>query len=346
MDLARLKNLFLKIMIGCLIAAGGIAVVTVLTGSFNEIFGKSLITILLIALHALVSFGYIDINQKKDPTNDLSFFHNTTFILIILSFITSIFGVWGVIPGDLVARLYLTYGVLLFAVLHGETLSKMLGNDKTIDGVVHTNYIFMVVVILMLLPVIYTSDPTELGDIYYRLLAAFGIIDAILTLVAIILNKLYLQKHPKVNPSVFGNVPLTFGPAGASNATVPQTSPTKRSGMSIMLIILIGFLAIQLIGGLVVAVIGSQAARNANNVSTNHSASVQTTAPTPTVTSNPNYSYESTFNYNGYSYTCSQSIAGNWMKSDAVTYRNGQQVSQFSFKPANQEDLTNYCNQN
>src|SRR5689334_20110910 len=106
MDLAKLKNYFLKIMIGCLVASGVIAVVTVLTGHFNEIFGKSLITILLIAIHALVSFGYIDLNEKNESVNDLTFFHNTTFILIILSFITSIFGVWGIFGGDLVGKLY------------------------------------------------------------------------------------------------------------------------------------------------------------------------------------------------------------------------------------------------
>ena len=345
MDFAKLKSLFLKIMIGCLIASGTIAVVTVLTGSFNEIFGKSLVTILLVALHALFSFGYININEKNESANDLSFFHNTTFILIILSFITSVFGVWGVISGDLVGKLYATYFVLLFAVLHGETLSKMVGNDHTIDNVVYANYAFMMVVILLILPIIYSSDASAMGDVYYRLLAAFGIIDAILTLLAIILNKLYLQKHPKVDPSVFGNEPIMIGSAGAATTSQP------KKGMSILVIILIAFLGLQLISGLVFAVLGRQAAKNIDNVNTRQPAS-STTTPTTTPTtstpttfsSNPTGSYESTFVYNGVAYKCSQAIAGKW-EADNSSYNNGAQGNSYVFVPTSQYDLTTYCKQ-
>lgn len=278
MDLSKLKNYFLKIMIGCLVAAGVIAVTTVLTGHFNEIFGKSLLTILLIAIHALVSFGYIDLNEKNKSVNDLTFFHNTTFVLIVLSFVTSIFGVWGVMSGDLVAKLYATYVILLFAVLHGETLSKMINNDSTIDNVVRVNYVFMVVVVLLIVPVIYASDPASLGDFYYRILAAFGIIDAILTLVAIILNKLYLQKHPKVNPTLFGNTPITLGAtAPAAAPAAPAAQPKK--GMNILVVILIVFLGFQLVAGLVFAVIGREAAKNINKAETKHTTSQVNLAP-------------------------------------------------------------------
>ncbi len=329
MNLAKFKSIFLRIMIGCLVAAGMLAVVTVLTGQFNEVFAKSLFTILLIALHALVSFGYIDISEKKTSVNDLTFFHNATFVLIILSFITSIFGTWAIISSSLVVKLYATYFVLLFAILHGEILNQIVGNDKTMDKIVHSNYLFMVIVVLLILPVIYSSDASLLGDFYYRILAAFGIVDAILTLVAIILNKLYLQKHPQVNSALFANVPeATSPPLGAS-----QTSQPKR-GPSILIIILVGFLGVQLLGSLLFALIGNKAASNIKNVNTDPSPAVQIKDPTSS-----DYSYETEFTYKDIDYTCTKKITGTWAReSSAANAKNS-----FSFTPANQNELYDYC---
>lgn len=236
----NVKRVFLQIMVGCLIAAGVLCVITVLIGSFNDIFAKALFTILLIALHSLVSFGFITNKERQKTTENLEIFSNTTFVLIVLSFITSLAGVWGLLDGDLVWRLYLTYFVLLFATLHGEVLAKMLGKQDTIDKMIFSNYGFMIVVVLMLLPVIFVSDATLLGEVYYRFLAAFGIIDATLTLVAVIMHKLYLQKHPKVESAVFN----------------PANGPQPRRGMHPVVIILLAYLALQFIGGVVIAAIG------------------------------------------------------------------------------------------
>lgn len=240
----NVKRIFLQILIGCLVAAGVLCVITVLVGSFNDIFAKALFTILLIALHSLFSFGFIANKERQKTSENLEFFSNATFIIIVLSFITSLAGVWGILDGDLVWRLYLTYFVLLFATLHGEVLAKLLGKQSSIDKIVYSNYGFMLVVVLMLLPVIFVSDAALLGEVYYRFLAAFGIIDATLTLLAIILHKLYLQKNPKTQSAVFGLE------AGQAN------NPQPRRGMHPLVIILIAYLAFQFIGGIVIAAIG------------------------------------------------------------------------------------------
>lgn len=236
----NIKRIFLQILVGCLVAAGALCVITVLVGSFNDIFAKALFTIFLIALHSLVSFGFITNKERQKTSENLEFFSNTTFVIIVLSFITSLSGVWGLLDGDLVWRLYVTYFVLLFATLHGEVLTKMLGKQDTIDKLVFSNYGFMIVVVLMLLPVIFVSDASLLGEVYYRFLAAFGIIDATVTLVAVIMHKLYLQKHPKVESAVFSQ----------ANGLQP------KRGMHPVVIILLAYLAFQFIGGIMIAAIG------------------------------------------------------------------------------------------
>lgn len=340
MNFSSLKRIFLRIMIFCLIAAGGIAVITVLTGSFNETFAKALSTIMLVALHSLVSFGYINISEKsnQDSTdiNDLSFFHNTTFIIIILSFITSIFGVWGLIGGSLIAKLYLTYIILLFAVLHGEVLSKTKGNDTLTDTVVNANYIFMVAVVLMLLPCIYASD--SVGDVYFRFVAAAGIIDAVLTLVAIILNKIYLQKHPKQESVIFNQIE-----AQPAVATASQTAPQKpRKGLSIIAYLIIGYLVLQIAVSLIFALIGHRAVDNTQK-EVSRTPNTSTTQSTNYTYTPPKTSLEYYFVTNGREYNCTQGIQGVWERNKKPYTPGGKASDLFSFTPTNPSDLSYYC---
>lgn len=255
MQLDKVKSLFLKVLIGCLIAAAGLAVVTVLLGEFTDVTGKALLTILFIAIHALISFSFIVNNERQETFDSLAFFTNATFTIIVLSFLTSVFGVWGIFPGELVGKLYMLYFVLLFAVLHGEILAKTTKKQVTIDKIVYVNYIFMAAVILMLLPIIFLNDSSEvLGDFYFRLLAAFGIIDATLTLVAVIMHKLYVDKHPKTNDAVFN---ITQPVGQIPGQVVPTVPVQQKRGMNIFVVILIAFVALQFIGGLIIAVIGA-----------------------------------------------------------------------------------------
>ena len=255
MSLEKIKSIFLKALIACLVAAAVLAVVTVLVGHFNDILEKALFTIVLIGVHSLVSFGFIVNNEQQETFDNLSFFTNVTFGIIILSFITSIFGVWHVFPGDLVAKLYEVYFVLLFASLHGEILAKTLGKQANINNIVYANYIFMLLVIVMLMPVIFTNGGSSLGSFYYRLLAAFGIIDATLTLIAVILHKLYLQKHPKINDNVF-SMQLQNVPGQVNPQYVQVPVQQKRRGMNIFVVILIGYIFLQFLGGIFVVILG------------------------------------------------------------------------------------------
>ena len=252
MKLEKLKSLFLKILIGCLIAAAGLAVVTVLVGHFNDMLDRALFTILLVAAHSLVSFSFILNNEKEETFDSLTFFSNVTFILIVVSFITATLGVWQVLGGDLVARLYELYFVLLFATLHGEVLAKTLGKQSSIDKVVFVNYGFMTVVILMLIPIIFVNDLSSLSSFYYRLLAAAGIVDATLTLIAVILHKLYIQKHPAVVDPVFSVQP------GAPHQPANQTGPSAvyRFGMNIFVLILLFYVGFQILAAVALLFLG------------------------------------------------------------------------------------------
>lgn len=237
----KFKRTYFQILIGCLIAAASVAVLAVLVGSFSDILARALGTIGLVALHAMLSFSYISSTEKlnqKDGGRSIELFSNTVFSLIVVSFITSIFGIWQLLDGDLVLKLYLFYAVVLFATLHADVLYRIRGFEKRIDTIVSINYGFMGFVVLMLSGVIFMM-PADMGEIYYRVLAASGIVDATMTITAIILHKLYLQKHPELSEQF-------------NSTTGAQSANFWRNPFVVILLI---FLGLQIIGSIIAALL-------------------------------------------------------------------------------------------
>ena len=178
---SQIKKLVVNVMIGSLIGAAAIAVAAVLIGEFNDILGKALITLIVVMIHALASLGFLDSKSKKNNPSELVVFTNTIFVLIVLSFVSSIFGIWELISGTVLTKLYATYFITAFAVSHGEILYKVTGLDKKIDKIIYSNFVLMFVVFALLLPVIWASGAADFPDFYYRLLSAAAIIDTTLT---------------------------------------------------------------------------------------------------------------------------------------------------------------------
>lgn len=202
----KIKRLFFQVLIACLVATASLAVIAVLTGGFSDVLGKAIGTIALVAFHAILSLGYITNNEKNESTpgaKTLGLFSTTVFTLIVLSFITSVFAVWGLLEGSFAFRLYGIYTIILFATLHADVLYRMNGQEKKIDYVINTNYVFIAIVASMLIFLILAGELAEyFGDMYFRLLAALGIIDATLTISAVIMHKLFMQKHPEIAAAV------------------------------------------------------------------------------------------------------------------------------------------------
>lgn len=238
-----LKKLFIKILIGSLIAAAAIAVAAVLVGSFNDILSRALYTLVIVAFHALVSLAYIQSNEKRQEAQELGFFSNAVFLIIILSFITSIFGVWNVFDSSLVEKLYQAYFIILFGVLHVELLYKSTGLEVRIDRLVLANFVFIAIVLVQLLLVI-SFDSGSFNGLYYRILSAAAIVDTTLTILVVILQKLYLSKHPEMQSALFTNVGV-----GAATGQLGAVQPARRRTNPLLLALGL-FIAFQFIGAI------------------------------------------------------------------------------------------------
>jgi len=151
-----------------------------------------------------------------------------------VSFITSIFAMWQLLTGDITVRLYMIYVVLLFATHHADILYRLRRFEKKLDNIITANYFLMAMVVIMLFAVILAVDAASLGEFFYRLLAALGITDATLTITAIIMHKLFLQKHPEL----------------AASADQDASAQSKSFWKNPLVILLMIFLAFQIIGSI------------------------------------------------------------------------------------------------
>lgn len=232
----ELKKYFIFTLIASLIASALVAVITVLVGEFTDTLGKVLGTLIMVIIHALVALSFIWDNEKKNTFKRLAVFINTLFILIILSFFTSIFGIWGIIDVSLLEKLYKTYFVFAFAALHGNILAKAMGKEKYLDAIIYSNYIFMAIVVLMLMPIIFVTNPERaLGEFYFRILGASAIIDGTLSVLTIIFYKLYIRNHPnEVNMM-----------AGGYSTSMQSGQAIPKKGLSVWVWILIIYLLLQ-----------------------------------------------------------------------------------------------------
>jgi hypothetical protein len=235
-NFAEFKKFFIYNLIGSLIISALVAVITVLIGNFNEVTGRVLATLSMVVLHSLISLTFIWDNERQNTFERLAFFINVLFILIVISFLTSIFGIWKIIPENLVWKLYLTYFVVGFASLHGDILSKATNKENYMDIIIYINYLFMIIVVLMLQPLIYIEDSTRvLGEIFFRILGAVGIIDGTLSILTIIFYRLYMHKHPKSEAELF------------SESQNQNISKPERKGLSPWVWILVAYLVIQIL---------------------------------------------------------------------------------------------------
>lgn len=200
-------------MLGCLITASSVAVIAILIGSFDSIVWRSLGTVLSAIIHIGIIFIVLSMTSSDDENpaivRSTNFAVNSAMLIATLSFLTSVFGTWGILDSEVAFKLYTTYAITLFVILHAKTLMDIKAINSKTSPYVYANYAVMGVVALLIAGVVWI-DADLLNGFYGRLLAASVIIDVTLSVIIAVMQRLYIQKHPEltankaVNDSSYG----------------------------------------------------------------------------------------------------------------------------------------------
>lgn len=211
----QMRSLLIKVMLGCVIAAAGVAVVAILVGTMGEVAWRAVGTLVSAVIHIAILFGVISMSAPTTPelARSSNFAINSSMVIAILSFFTSVFGIWDVLPGDIAGKLYATYIIALIAVLHAKTIMDIETLDSKNKGLAYANYAFIILVSVMLMVLIYSNNASELlGSFFGRALAASAIVDVTLSVVLAVRARLYMQKFPELRER--------YAPKGGGSPTV------------------------------------------------------------------------------------------------------------------------------
>lgn len=190
------KKYIMYVLIGGLVLSALISIVAVLVGEFNDTVGRAFGTTLTIMIHSLL--GLLFLSVKRSRTLSGAILINTTFTLLVASMMTSILGIWNIVPGRVVGDLYSTYFLTIVAALIVSGLLAAHIKDKVVGGLAWAASGTVVVAFTSLLPWIFIEFPSSLPELYFRIVAALFILAATITILTIIFDRLFVIKHPEL----------------------------------------------------------------------------------------------------------------------------------------------------
>lgn len=195
---ARFRKYFLYILISGVVVSALISIVAILVGEINDYIARALWTTVSMVVHAMIALAFMSATSKNRTTGQ-ELVLNTLFSITIASFFTSTLGLWDVISGQTVVDFYQLYIYALFAVLIIQMLLSVNVVDKITNKFMQVAIGITVVLWAYLIPSVFDNDyPKTWPEIYYRGIAAIGILLGTTLVLVAIFHKLYFTKHPEL----------------------------------------------------------------------------------------------------------------------------------------------------
>jgi hypothetical protein len=231
----QFRKYFLYVLIGGVVISALISIVAILIGEINDYIARALFTTLSMVVHAMIALAFISTASTQRTTGQ-EIVINTMFSVVVASFFTSTLGIWKVINGDTVVDFYQLYLYALIAALVVQVLLSIRAIDGITKGLVRASVGVTVFLWLYLIPSVFDDAyPKAWPELYYRGIAAIGILLGTILILVTIFHRLYLAKHPEVRAS---------------------STPKAGGGMPVWLIVLICVVGAPVVLGWLGSVIG------------------------------------------------------------------------------------------
>lgn len=181
------KKVFLITMIISLSISALIGIFLFLFGKFGEIEAKLLITTLTIGFYSLTGLCCsVLYERRKSIPLALS-----GIMISIIGFLFTILVIWGVINLKNSWKPMTIFIILTISFAHSSLLSLIKSEKRLVNTILLTTIIFIFIVALMLINLVLDEIRMRNGELYYRLLGVFAILDVLGTIIIPILNKVY-----------------------------------------------------------------------------------------------------------------------------------------------------------
>lgn len=211
MDTVLVRKYLVKGLIGCLVAAAAIAIISILVGSMTDTAWRALATVGTTAIHVLIVLGIISMPPQPQPDTEIghkrsvanNMLLNTIIFLVIANFFTSILGAWDILSGDTTHKFFLVYVTFFFAALFARPIYEA----EIVNAKLHNYAIaaYSILASLTFLSAGNTFEPTlaDLGGGFYgRLMSALLVALVTLLFIMAIMHRLFVQNNPELTANV------------------------------------------------------------------------------------------------------------------------------------------------
>lgn len=205
------RKYFLYVLIVGVIISALISIIAILIGEVNDYISRALQTTLSMVIHAMIALAFMSTtNRTRSRGQELVI--NTLFGITIASFFTSTLSIWQVISSQTTIDFYQLYLYALIAVLIIQAMFSVNVIDKTTANLMRTAQGMTVAMWVYLIPSVFDDNiPKSMPELYYRGIAALGILLGTVLILVVIFHRLYIAKHPElklVGNAKAGGMPL------------------------------------------------------------------------------------------------------------------------------------------
>jgi len=185
-----LKRWFIYGIVASLLASAGMGILVIIQGSFDEIDWKILTTTLIIGIFSITSLASLrTLESESAPERSFS---KISVLMSMAAFVLVAGLIWmdWQDSSEVLWKAAWTLTVLAISSAHVCLLLPLIKRSKNLRTIIISTVAFIAIVAgLILYLVLRNWDDNEPGDLYYRALGVFAILDVLGTIVAPIMAK-------------------------------------------------------------------------------------------------------------------------------------------------------------
>lgn len=186
MNKASLKRLFLIGVVSSLVVSAIVGIFVLLRGNFDSTDWKVLGTTFAVGVFSITSLANL---RTLDSGNSLIRSFSAVSIIISIAALCLVAGLlWAESTSDIIGKFTATFSVLAVSSAHASLLLPLRAHSARQKVIVTATLMFIAAVATMIIYLILASD-TEVGDMYYRILGVFAILDVLGTIISPIMAR-------------------------------------------------------------------------------------------------------------------------------------------------------------
>lgn len=206
--IGKLKLAFLYVLIGGLVTAALVAIISLLIGEFNSGIQKSLATIFVFFSHSLLILALLWADRNNEVGR--SVLPTTIFALTLANMITSTLSTWEIISAETAWRAVGLYFLIIGAVFIISGLLKLRIKHQATQVGLFISIASISALIVALSPWVLDVVP-EFNSLYFRIIAALSILASTAFIITVILRGIALSRNKELKATGPVSSPIPGG---------------------------------------------------------------------------------------------------------------------------------------